>query len=169
MLSFFKVNEQISKQDYLELILLIISSISLSFLIVPFTLTILYNEIYFNIFNVIPIQYWISIFLLTILPTSLIRPLLLGAFAKLKFNNLYFKAMIFHILKYGFISMPFIIPVILILGNHIVLNIVQISVMKTLFVGLLFMTLFLIIWILFCNHSAPNNKKWHINCLNKVL
>jgi len=20
-----------------------------------------------------------------------------------------------------------------------------------------------------CNHSAPNNKKWHINCLNKVL
>jgi len=19
------------------------------------------------------------------------------------------------------------------------------------------------------NHSAPNNKKWHINCLNKVL
>jgi len=149
MLSFFKVNEQISKQDYLKLILLINSSILLSFLIVPFTLIILHNEIYFNIFNVMPVQYWIGIFLLTILPTALIRPILLGAFAKLKFNKLYFKEMIFHILKYGFISMPFIMPVILILGNYIVLNIVEISVMKTLFIGLIFMTIFLIIWILF--------------------
>ena len=94
MLSFFKVNEQISKQDYLELLLLIISFTLLSFLIVPLTINILHNEIYFNIFNVMPIQYWIGIFLLTILPTALIRPLLLGTFAKFRFTKLYFEKMI---------------------------------------------------------------------------
>jgi len=126
MLSFFKVNEYLSVKDYLKLMLLITISILMSYLIVYLIISIFNDELYFNIFNVMPILYWIGIFLLTLLPTALIRPILLGIFVKLKFDKLYFKEMIFHIFKYGFFSLPFLIPVILILGNIIVLNIVQV-------------------------------------------
>jgi len=149
MLSFLKVTEYLSMKDYLKLILLIISSMLMSYLMVNLIINIFNDELYFNIFNVMPILYWIGIFLLTLLPTAFIRPILLGIFAKLKFDKLYFKEMIFHIFKYGFFSLPFLIPVILILGNIIVLNIIQVSAAKTLFIGLLFAIVFFLIWVFF--------------------
>lgn len=146
---FLRVNKELNSRDYMILLVLLIVAIFASFLVAYISNVIFEEEMPFNIFDVIPLREWLIMILVGILHVTVIRSLLLLPFVKLKFNRIYFQEMSFHILKYAFISFPFMIPMIQIMGNKIVLKIGGISSDQLLPFAILNMLFFVLLWFIF--------------------
>jgi hypothetical protein len=147
--TFFRVNKNIDRKDYITLLILLIASIFISFIFANIPKIILKDKILFNIFDVIPLKEWLIMILVGILHITVIRSFLLLPFIKLKFDTMYFQEMSFHILKYAFISYPFLVPIIQVLGNKIVIEICGISSNFLLPYALLNALLFFLLWFIF--------------------
>lgn len=145
---FLNVKQNIFIKDYLKILLLIFTSCILSYILVFITKYVM-EEIQFNIFKVIPIYIWMYLISVSILSISVVRTLLLSLFIRNSFQKTYFMEMNYHIIKYGFLSMPLLFPIILIYANQIVFNIVHIEVKNSLYLGIVFLFLFLMLWIFF--------------------
>lgn len=155
-ISFFKIKSKVTSKDYKYMLNLFIISLISSFTLSNVIVTYLGNELYFNIFNAISIQYWLLWLLIGILHIALIRTILISIFTMFIFSKAYYLEIFMHIVKYAFLIIPIYVIMILIVGNHLFIEnfISEVKLFKLNILAVLSIVLYLLIWIYFLGTST---------------
>lgn len=156
-MNYFKLKLD-EKTNYLPLIIEVIISIIVTHTIIYLSINYIEN-LYFNIFNVIPLDKWLLAYFSSIVLVGLTRSLFFPFFFKLSIIDNYFK-IFFHIIKFGLLVMPIFFLLIMILSNKIVFESTTLlpiySLNNLLLIGSISSLFIFLIWIYFLSKSINN-------------
>lgn len=169
-MNYFKLKLD-EKIDYLHLIIEAIISIILTHTIISLSINYIEN-LYFNIFNVIPLDKWLLAYFSSIVLVGLTRSLFFPFFFKLSIIDNYFK-IFFHIIKFGLLVMPIFFLLIIILSNKIVFESTTLlpiySLNNLLLIGSISSLFIFLIWIYFLSKSINNAIGKNISSMKLFL
>lgn len=153
-MNYFKLKLD-EKINYLSLIIQVIISIIITHTIIYLSINYIEN-LYFNIFNVIPLDKWLLAYFSSIVLVGLTRSLFFPFFFKLSIIDNYFK-IFFHIIKFGLLVMPIFFLLIMILSNKIIFEsttlLQRYSLNNLLIIGSISSLFIFLIWIYFLSKS----------------
>lgn len=150
LINLYTLRSTADKSDYITFGILFIFSIIFSNLIASNDFFIP-KGIYFNVFEIIPVNKWLYIILINVIAIAILRTTILLFFRKNE-EKASFLSISLHILKYGLIAIPLLFPIIMIGVNKIVMEIIDnpsINLNEPLPLGLFYVTIYFLIWMLF--------------------
>jgi hypothetical protein len=166
----YKISPSVDGFDYIILGALVVLSITFSNIIISKDFFIP-KGIYFNIFEIISINKWLYIILINIIAIAILRTTILLFFRKNE-EKASFLSISLHILKYGFIAVPFLFPIIMVGVNKIVMETINnpsVNLNEPLPLGLFYTTIFFLIWMLFLGMTIKNGLFKNYSFLKGVI
>lgn len=155
---FFKLKSRATWKDIKYIISLSIISIIASFMLPNMLIKYFGESLFFNIFEAIHMRYWILSIIMSIVSIAIIRAILITIITKWSFSKMYYQEIFLHILKYGLLIMPIFMLLILIAGNQVVVDGLNMSdynnIQNITILGIVLLILFAIIWLYFLGTSV---------------